>query len=121
VERDREAAERAAVADAAAAQAAEAAARVARLEEANERSAAERVRMMAELDAAREEVETLRSQVRSPYPWTPPPPPLPCSMQCLYRSGGWIGGVQVWPDMEVLLLSMGCFEPGTRKLFQQRV
>ncbi len=57
-ERDREAAERAKVADAAAAAAA-----AARLEEAREQAAAERARMAAELEAARQEIAALRTQV----------------------------------------------------------
>jgi hypothetical protein len=54
-ERDREAAQRAAVADAAPA--------ASQTEEASEQAAAERARMAAELDAACEEIAALRKQV----------------------------------------------------------
>ncbi len=96
VERDRAAAEQAAAAaDAASAAASASAARAAQLEEASVLAAAERARMAAELDAAREEIVGLRAQVLpTPSPphqlaprntiAVPSPWPLPCSHSACY-------------------------------------
>ncbi len=76
-ERDRKAAERAAAANVASA--------TPRVEEASELALAERARMAAELDAAREEIAALRTQVPTcppPLPSRPLPSSLPLPSQC---------------------------------------